>query len=108
MGCKFFRQYGIGEYIADFYCPQHKLAIEVDGSQHHSNDSAEYDRVRADFMCSLDIRTIRFSNLDVLHNIDGVLLQIAEEMNSALTPFHPPLPKGERGSSNKGELRELL
>jgi very-short-patch-repair endonuclease len=105
MGCKFFRQYGIGEYIADFYCPQHKLGIEVDGSQHHSNDSAEYDRVRADFMCSLDIRTIRFSNLDVLQNMDGVLLQIGEKIGTASDPLF-----GKEGATTQpqGELRGLL
>jgi len=76
MGCKFFRQYGIGEYIADFYCPQHKLVIEIDGCQHYSDDGHEYDKSREDFMNSLAIKTIRFSNPDVLPNMDGVLSQI--------------------------------
>ena len=63
MGRKFFRQYGIGEYIADVYCPRHKLVIEIDGGQHYSSDGSDYDRLREDWMSSLGIRTIRFSNL---------------------------------------------
>ncbi len=87
MGRKFFRQYGIGEYIADFYCPQHKLVIEIDGGQHHSGEGEEYDKSREDFMSSLAVKTIRFSNRDVLQNMDSVLSQIEREL-----PL-PPLSK---------------
>ena len=86
LGCKFFRQYGIGEYIADFYCPQHKLVIEIDGSQHFSDDGKEYDKSRERYMNSLSISTIRFSNLDVLRNIDGVLSQIEQEISKRNSP----------------------
>ena len=82
LGYKFFRQYGVGEYIVDFYCPRHKLAIEVDGGQHYTKKGFEYDRVRAEYMDSLGIRTLRFSNLDVLQNMEGVLLQIQGKLNS--------------------------
>ena len=54
---KFFRQYGIGEYIADFYCPQCKLVIEIDGNQHYSNDGDEYDKSLENYMNSLAIKT---------------------------------------------------
>ena len=80
MGFKFFRQYGIGEYIVDFYCPQRKLVIEVDGSQHYSDGGREYDELRQNYMDSLAINTIRFSNLDVLQNMNGVLTQIENEL----------------------------
>jgi very-short-patch-repair endonuclease len=89
MGCKFYRQYGIGEYIADFYCPQHKLVIEIDGSHHYSDDGREYDMSREKYMSSLAIKTIRFSNLDVLQNIEGVLAEIAKELELPLTPSLP-------------------
>ncbi len=99
-GCKFFRQYGIGEYIADFYCPQYKLVIEIDGSHHYSDDGNEYDQSREDYMNSLAVKTIRFSNLDVLQNIDGVLSQIEKEVNS---PSNPPLSeRGGSGLSRRG------
>ena len=89
MGHKFFRQSGIGEYIADFYCPQHKLAIEIDGSQHYSGDGKEYDESREEYMSSLAIKTVRFSNLDVLRNIEGVLSEIEKELELPLTPSLP-------------------
>jgi very-short-patch-repair endonuclease len=75
-----FVSYGIGEYIADFYCPQCKLVIEIDGSQHSSSDGDEYDRSRENYMNSMGIKTIRFSNSDVLQNMDGVLSQIEKEL----------------------------
>ena len=80
MGCKFYRQYGIGEYIADFYCPEQRLAIEIDGSQHYTDDGREYDESREKYMSSLFIKTMRFTNLDVLQNIEGVLSEIAKEL----------------------------
>lgn len=104
-GCKFFRQYGIGEYVADFYCPQHKLVIEIDGGQHYSDEGKEYDQSREEYMSSLGIKTIRFSNLDVLQNIDGVLSQIEKEVNS---PSVPLFPKEGEAAKLQGALSEGL
>ena len=70
---KFRRQYGIGNYIADFYCPELKLVVELDGEQHYTKEGMEYDKIREDYMSSLGIKTIRFSNSDVMRNIEGVL-----------------------------------
>ncbi len=80
MEYKFYRQYGIGEYIADFYCPQQRLVIEIDGSQHYTEDGRKYDESREKYMSSLSIKTVRFSNSDVLQNIEGVLSEIAKEL----------------------------
>ncbi len=80
MEYKFYRQYGIGEYTADFHCPQQRLVIEIDGSQHYTDDGREYDESREKYMNSLGIKTIRFSNLDVLQNIEGVLSEIAKAL----------------------------
>lgn len=77
---KFLRQYGIGEYIADFYCPSRKLIIELDGAQHSSIEGKDYDKVRDDYMISLGLKTIRFSNADVLQNMEGVLARIRSEL----------------------------
>jgi very-short-patch-repair endonuclease len=79
-GHKFFRQYGIGEYIADFYCPQCNLVIELDGSRHGTGEGKAYDKSREDYMNSLGIRTVRFSNIDVLQNIEKVLSRIEKEL----------------------------
>jgi very-short-patch-repair endonuclease len=88
-GYKFFRQYGIGHYITDFYCPELKLVIEVDGGQHFSEKGIEYDQQRENCFKSMSIKTIRFSNLDILKNMKGVLKRIEEAANPKLPP--PPL-----------------
>ena len=75
-GLKFYRQYWIGNYNADFYCPSIKLVIELDGSQHFTPEGLEYDKKRENFMKSLEIKTLRFNNNDVLTNIEGVLEEI--------------------------------
>jgi very-short-patch-repair endonuclease len=69
----FYRQKPIGEYIADFYCPKAKLVVEVDGGQHYSNEIVEYDKVRNEYMTGLGLRVIRFTNVEVLKNIKGVI-----------------------------------
>ena len=79
-GYKFFRQYGIGQYIVDFYCPQLKLAIEIDGGQHYTEDGQAADQQREEYMKSAGVKTIRFSNSDCLKNIEGVFKQILMEI----------------------------
>ncbi|MBC7475712.1 MAG: endonuclease domain-containing protein, partial [Candidatus Sericytochromatia bacterium] len=68
----FYRQKIIGNYIADFYCHQIKLVIEVDGSQHYTDEGIEKDKIRDEYMDNLGIKTLRFSNNDILSNIEGV------------------------------------
>lgn len=80
LGVRFRRQYGIGNYIADFYSPSLKLVIELDGSQHFTEEGLEYDKIRENFMKNLGIKTLRFNNNDVMNNIEGVL----EEINNNL------------------------
>lgn len=70
---KFFRQYGIGEYIVYFYCPKLKLVIELDGEIHFNKPHKEYDNIRDEFMRSLNILVVRFKNEEVIDNIDLVL-----------------------------------
>lgn len=66
----FLRQKPVGDYIVDFYCAGLQLVIEIDGDSHA--ESAEYDAERTRFLGSLGLRVIRFSNDDVLRNIEGV------------------------------------
>ncbi|HNX01203.1 MAG TPA: endonuclease domain-containing protein [Candidatus Cloacimonadota bacterium] len=73
LGLKFYRQSGFGHYIADFYCPEKLLVIEVDGSQHFEKEKAEYDTQRTAFFKEHDIRVLRFTNYNVLTNLDGVM-----------------------------------
>lgn len=85
-GCKFFRQYGVGPYILDFYCPEVRLAIELDGGQHNEESNKEYDKLRTEFLGAGDIRVLRFWNNEVLMNLEGVLERIAEEVMRGVTP----------------------
>ncbi len=87
-GLKFFRQYSVGAYVVDFYCPTHKLAVELDGGQHAGEETKEYDSVRTDYLNSMGIEVIRFWNNDVLQNIEGVFAEIGKR----LKPTPPGLP----------------
>ena len=82
-GFKFFRQCSIGKYIADFYCSELRLVIELDGSQHYEENSLEYDNIREEFMKNLDIKTIRFNNLDVFKSLDEVMERVYFEVRKS-------------------------
>jgi very-short-patch-repair endonuclease len=83
-GFLFYRQKPLGVYIADFYCPKAKLVIEVDGGQHLTPDSVEYDRVRDEYMKNIGLKTLRFTNIDVIENIDGVVETIENNLKIPL------------------------
>jgi very-short-patch-repair endonuclease len=83
---KFRRQYSVGSYILDFYCPQKKLAIEVDGSQHFVKDGIDYDKNREQFLNSAGISVLRFSNLEVRANLLGVLQLIELRLQTSPNP----------------------
>jgi very-short-patch-repair endonuclease len=72
-GMRFLRQYSVGPFILDFYCPNMQLAIELDGGQHNEPDGKVYDATRSEYLESLGINVLRFWNTDVMQNIDGVL-----------------------------------
>lgn len=74
IGYKFRRQYSIGAFIADFYCPKKRLVIELDGSQHI--DNIEYDKERTKYFNSLNIDVLRFWNNEVFDNLEGVMEKI--------------------------------
>ncbi len=69
---KFHRQRIIGNYIVDFYCPQLRLAIEIDGYQHFYEENIEYDNKRTEYIESQDIYVLRFENTEVDKNIEYV------------------------------------
>ena len=72
LGHPFLRQRPIGNYIADFLCKDLKLIIEVDGSSH--NMKQEYDENRDRELLELGYTTLRFTNDEVLYNIENVKL----------------------------------
>ncbi len=77
-GCKFYRQKIIGNYIVDFFCPKAKLAIELDGSQHHLENMIEADQIRDAYLRNQGIRVLRFTDTDALINTDAVIEKILE------------------------------
>ncbi len=79
---KFRRQHGIGPYIVDFYCPQLRLIIELDGSQHLEPKSIVYDKKRTQYFNSLNIKVIRFLNNEILGNIAGVIMKIEDDIKT--------------------------
>jgi len=75
-GLGFRRQLPILGYIVDFACPEHKLIIEIDGSQHADDAATHYDQQRTETLQQNGWTVIRFWNDDVLHQIDDVCLHI--------------------------------
>jgi very-short-patch-repair endonuclease len=75
-GYKFRRQYGVDQYVLDFYCPRLKLAIEVDGDSHFMPGAEEQDKMRQEYIEAFGIRFLRFTNPDVCENLDGVCQMI--------------------------------
>jgi very-short-patch-repair endonuclease len=82
LGLRFLRQYGVGPYILDFYCPKIRLGIELDGKIHEKNKL--YDKDREKYLDGLDIKIIRFQNDDVLKNIKKVLNNLQNEIKKLI------------------------
>ena len=78
-GLKFRKQHGIGDNIVDFYCSDKTVIVELDGDSHVS--SKEYDTERTNYLSGLGYTVIRYANRDVLHNIDGVMEDLAKRLN---------------------------
>ena len=72
-GFFFTTQKPIGGYIVDFYCYRASLVIEVDGGQHYTKPGIEYDKIRDDILKNAELKVLRFTNTDVLTNIEGVV-----------------------------------
>lgn len=73
MNLKFRRQHVIAPYIVDFCCHELGLVIELDGSQHGTDDAIKYDAERTRFLEALDLKVIRYWNHEVLGRTDVVL-----------------------------------
>ncbi len=94
MGFKFRRQHAIDKYIADFVCLEKKLIVEVDGEIH--NSQKEQDEFRTSILNQIGFDVIRFTNEEVINDLENVLIQIKERLNLAngLTPGHSPMEGG--------------
>ncbi len=94
---QFYRQKPIGEHIVDFFAPKAKLVVEVDGSQHMTEDHVQEDRIRDSYLSSLGLKVLRFNSREVLKESDAVVetiyRKITDQLNAEIPPS-PPLKKG--------------
>lgn len=78
---KFRRQHSVGEFILDFYCPQEKLAVELDGAGHFTATGNLHDAARTEYLNSVGIQVIRFENRLIWSALESVLQTIASNFN---------------------------
>ena len=78
--CKFRNQYSVKQFVLDFYSPEIKLAIEIDGESHFQEGAGQYDHERQIFIESTGINFLRFTNNQVYENLNGVLEIIARKI----------------------------
>lgn len=88
-GYKFRRQYSVGKFVIDFYCPKLKLAIEVDGDSHFIEGADMSDKERQAIIESFGINFLRFTNREIYENINGVMSKIMENIQNS-PPLTPP------------------
>ena len=82
------RQKVIDDYIVDFYCHDARIAIEIDGSQHYTDEGIEYDSIRTENISDRGIIVIRIPNNEVNNNFNAVCEYIDNKIKKALTPLH--------------------
>ena len=82
---RFTRQKVLGKYIADFYCAQAKLVIELDGSQHYDEAELLKDAERTAFLEGYDIKVLRIPNNELNKNFRGVCEYIDREVKQSLS-----------------------
>ncbi len=86
LGVRFLRQYSVGPFVLDFYSPTIKLALEVDGATHITDEEIEYDYLRQEEIEKNKIQFLRFTNPEIYHDMENVLTKIRakiEEIRSA-------------------------
>ena len=81
---KIYKQKVIDNFIVDFYCNQSKLVIELDGSQHYTEEGLGYDEERTNILNGYDLEVIRFSNYEVDNNFEEVCRMIDDIIKSKM------------------------
>ena len=82
LGYWFYRQKPAGIFITDFYCAHAKLIIEVDGGQHFTSGAIEYDKERSNYFKTLERKVLRFTNKEVLSDVQTVMERIKKEIEN--------------------------
>ncbi|MDR0960941.1 MAG: endonuclease domain-containing protein [Mediterranea sp.] len=83
-GLKFRRQYSVGRYILDFYCPSLHLAIELDGQSHIGKET--YDEQRTLYLKAKEITVLRYENRIAFENPTQIIREVEEFMKSGVNP----------------------
>jgi very-short-patch-repair endonuclease len=105
-GYKFRRQFGIGNCIADFYCPKLRLVIEVDGDTHSTKEEINNDKSREKFFNNLGMSVKRYTNYEVYKSMEAVLVDINDiclKLKNKLIMFDEYITKPHPSSPSQGE-----
>ena len=78
LGYRFYRQKPVLDYILDFFCPKLKFGIEIDGESH--DEQVGYDKKRTLNLKEIGIKLIRYSNADVMCNLEGVYFDLEKQV----------------------------
>jgi very-short-patch-repair endonuclease len=97
-GMQFRRQTPIGSYITDFCCHAARVIVEVDGESHDLRSQLQHDTRRDAWLASRGYRVLRFTNDDVLKNLEGVIMMIGQASKNITTPPSLSLPR--KGGGN--------
>jgi very-short-patch-repair endonuclease len=96
-GLRFRRQHPVGQFVLDFYCPHHKLVVELDGGVHETQ--MDQDAARTAFLKAYGYRVIRFRNDEVFSHLESVLKAIEDAANSPT----PAVEREEEEAPVRGE-----
>ncbi|MDO9184829.1 MAG: endonuclease domain-containing protein [Bacteroidia bacterium] len=94
--CKFRRQHPIDKFVAEFYCHEKKLVVEIDGEYHNKKEQIQLDEARTQVINEYGITVIRFTNEEVLNDIQSVIEKIINALKAS-----PPIPS-PNGEGIKG------
>lgn len=100
-GYRFLRQKPISSFIVDFYCSKLLLAIEIDGDTHYEQKAIVYDRKRTEILNKFGIKVIRYTNFEVMDNIEGIEFNLRREIEKRegeLGIENPPVPPLQGGN----------
>lgn len=102
-GVKFRRQFSFGRYILDFYSPEYGLGIEADGGQHYEDKGIQRDGFRTRELKKFGVEILRFSDREILANIEGVyeIIKRTIDEKRGNPPHLNPLPLGRGGEGVK-------
>ncbi len=80
LGCKFRRQYSIDRYVIDFYCPELKLAVEIDGGVHDLENVKEKDEIRENYLKDFGVTFVRIKNDEFFGNAEKAFKKISDKI----------------------------